>query len=36
MVMTQDVEVRAARLGLLARIEAQLVDVADFTRVQGT
>lgn len=34
MVMTDDVSLRAARLGLLAQIERVFVDVADFTKVQ--
>ena len=34
MVMTDDVTLRAARLGLLAQIERVFVDVADFTKVQ--
>jgi glycyl-tRNA synthetase beta chain len=35
MVMTDDVNLRTARLGLLAQIERVFVDVADFTKVQG-
>lgn len=34
MVMAEDPTLRDARLGLLARLEEQLVEVADFTKVQ--
>jgi glycyl-tRNA synthetase beta chain len=34
MVMADDLDLRAARLGLLAEIERVFVDVADFTKVQ--
>jgi glycyl-tRNA synthetase beta chain len=35
MVMVEDPPLRQARLSLLAAIEGRLVDVADFTRLQG-
>jgi len=35
MVMVEDPALRQARLSLLAAIEGRLVDVADFTRLQG-
>jgi glycyl-tRNA synthetase beta chain len=35
MVMVEDPRLRQARLSLLAAIEGRLVDVADFTRLQG-
>jgi glycyl-tRNA synthetase beta chain len=34
MVMTEDAQIRNARLGLLSELEQILVEVADFTKVQ--